>query len=83
MSSFIFNLFEEEMKWILQNMIDRLVYRYLDNLLDIISPHEVKTTFNSIIFILESLEFIINFKKNEDKTKLSFIEIELDIIKMK
>ena len=64
-------------------MMNRLVYRYLDDLLDVAFSHEVETAFDSVIFVLESLEFVVNFKKNEDETKLSFIEIELDTIKMK
>ena len=64
-------------------MINKLVYKYLDDLLDITFSHEAEITFNPIIFILESLEFIINFKKNKNETKLLFIEIELNIIKMK
>ena len=64
-------------------MISRLVYKYLNYLLDIIFSYKIDITFNLIIFILEFLEFIINFKKNKYKTKLLFIEIELNIIKMK
>ena len=64
-------------------MINRLIYRYLDNLFNITFSHEAKIAFDSIIFVLEFLKFIINSKKNKDETKLSFIEIELNIIKMK
>lgn len=67
-------------------MIKRLICKYLDNLFDIILSHEIKMTFiqiDPIISVLESLEFVINAKKNKDETKLLFIEIELNIIKMK
>ena len=63
--------------------MNKLVYKYLDDLFDITFSHEVETISNSIIFILEFLEFIINFKKNENKIKLLFIKIELNIIKIK
>ena len=63
--------------------MNKLIYKYLNNLLDVAFSYEAKTTSDPIIFILESLKFIINFKKNKDEIKLSFIEIELNIIKMK
>ena len=63
--------------------MSRLVCKYLDDLLDIASSHEAETAFDPVIFILEFLRFIVNSKKNKDETKLSFIEIKLNIIKMK
>lgn len=66
--------------------MNRLICKYFDNLFDVISSHETETAsikIDPIISVLKSLRFIVNYKKNEDETKLSFTKIELNTVKMK
>jgi hypothetical protein len=82
-SPFIFNLFGESLKWILQRMYSWTLKRYLDDFLAIFPPgHNTAITSEQFASLCKQVGFTEASEKREDGTCVEYLGLILDTVKM-